>query len=659
MTRIIDKIHQRRRKRQALLKASKPGATKDDDESILPPGWYYSFEFFPPKTEPGLDNLLTRIDRMTRRLDPLFIDVTWGSEGSTSVRTMTLASEAQRYFGVDVLMHLTTTGLTREQLVSILNQAKTCGVHNILALRGDPPRGKRSWGQNEVSGGYCDRAVDLVKLIRELHGDYFGIAVAGHPEGHPSSTSLEEELRHLKEKLDAGADFIISQFFYSVPAFVEYVKQCRAYGITCPIMPGIMPIQSFSTFIRMTEYCSVEVPPSILNRLEVVKDDDEAVKAIGCEIAAEMCTEILAEKELDVDGVHFYTLNLERSVTTILMRMGAVDSIHPEDIKSESNQAHALPAEEAISSTADTLRTNVGRSLPWRPSALERRAKEEVRPINWANRPKSYVMRTEDWDEFPNGRWGDSTSPAFGELSNLSHFYSFTIGSEDDRRAMLGHAPQRAQDVYDVFAAYVEGKIPHIPWCETPLQPESFVIQKELVDINKAGYLTINSQPAVNGKPSLDKIFGWGGGGGYVYQKEYCECFCSPEHTQALVEMVKKNSALNLYAVNIRGEELRVGLELGGVTALTWGVFPNREILQPTIFDPSVFLVWSEEAFSIWTSMWLNLYDMDSPSYELIENIRDTYFLVAIIDNDYIGSNGGSTGSLWKTMLDAYKLSKA
>lgn len=198
------------------------------------------------------------------------------------------------------------------------------------------------------------------------------------------------------------------------------------------------------------------------------------------------------------------------------------------------------------------------------------------RPINWANRPKSYVMRTEDWDEFPNGRWGDATSPAFGELSDLSHFYTFTLGSEDDRRAMLGYNPTKPQDVYDVFAAYVEGKIPHIPWCETPLQAESFVIQKELLEINKAGFLTINSQPSVNGRPSSDKTFGWGGSGGYVYQKEYCECFCSPRHAQALVQMVNENPNLNLYAVNIRGDEMRVGLELGGVTALTWGVFPNR-----------------------------------------------------------------------------------
>lgn len=411
MTRIIDKINQIRQKRRAASSSlgrqssqdNNTTGNEDQEQDGVPTQWYYSFEFFPPKTEPGLDNLLTRIDRMTRRLDPLFIDVTWGSEGSTSARTMSVASQAQRYYGVDVLMHLTTTGMTKESLAAILNQAKSCGVHNILALRGDPPRGKQSWKPNDVSGGFCDRAVDLVKLIRELHGDYFGIAVAGHPEGHPSSTNMKDEMKHLKEKLDAGADFIISQFFYSVPAFLEYVKQCRAHGITCPIMPGIMPIQSFSTFIRMTKYCGVEVPNALLERLEPVRDDDEAVKAIGCEIAAEMCTEILASKDVDVDGVHFYTLNLERSVTTILMRMGAVDFIHQ---NGETNGDDSKASEDAdvnndaFSSTVDTVRTNAGRLLPWRPSALAQRSKEEVR----------YVSMNEGlfWLEYfhlPSHRW--------------------------------------------------------------------------------------------------------------------------------------------------------------------------------------------------------------------------------------------------------------
>ena len=116
------------------------------------------------------------------------------------------------------------------------------GIRNILALRGDPPKGKRSWSKGDVSGGDCDRSIDLVKLIRELHGDYFCIACAGHPEGHPGSYSREDELKHLKEKIDAGADFIITQFFYDADLFLEYVRTCRSVGIDCPILPGILPM---------------------------------------------------------------------------------------------------------------------------------------------------------------------------------------------------------------------------------------------------------------------------------------------------------------------------------------------------------------------------------------------------------------------------------
>jgi len=239
---------------------------------------------------------------------------------------------------------------------------------------------------------------------------------------------------------------------------------------------------------------------------------------------------------------------------------------------------------------------------------------------------------------------GDATSPAFGELSDLSHFYSFTLGSEDDRRAMLGETPTQFSDVYEVFARYVEGDVPHLPWCDTPLQPESFLIQRQLAALNRTGFLTVNSQPAVNGLPSTHPSFGWGGKGGFVYQKAYCECFVSPENAKKLVSMV--SPSMNLYAVNHAGDEIRVDMEEGGVTALTWGVFPNREILQPTIFDPSTFLVWAEEAFSLWTTMWLNLYEDETDSYDLIERIRDTFYLVAIIDNDFMSSD-----SLWNALL--------
>jgi methylenetetrahydrofolate reductase (NADPH) len=659
MGKIIDNLKLRReqRKLEANLGAHSENSPDDPQQKNPAPGWYYSFEFFPPKTEAGLDNLLTRIGRMTRRLDPLFIDVTWGGS-STTARTLAVASHTQKYYGVDVLMHLSAQGMTATQLERVLDQARSSGIQNILVLRGDPPKGKRSWEVGDVSGGDCYRAIDLVKFIRKLHGDYFGIAVAGHPEGHPSSTSLQEELTHLKEKVDVGVDFIITQFFYDTDVFLQFVKNCRDAGINCPILPGIMPIQSFLSFTKMTEYCNIAVPKEVYERVEAVKDNDESVKEIGCEIAAEMCRRILAESE-EVDGVHFYTLNLERSVTSILKSMGGINFIEPS--QSEANLADAATkkndggsAHSPTPSMAAAVRANNGRTLPWRPSAMEERNKREhVRPINWSNRPMSYVMRTEDWDEFPNGRWGDSTSPAFGELSDLSHFYSFSLGSDDDQRAMLGNNPTDPKDVYEVFARYIEGKIPVIPWCETPLQPESFLIQPQLAQLNRAGFLTINSQPSVNAASSTHETFGWGSPGGYIYQKAYCELFCSPENMQRLVDMVKGHETMNVYAVNVHGDEVKQGAYPGGITALTWGVFPNREILQPTVFDPSTFLVWAEEAFSLWTHMWLNLYEFDSESFELIENIRDTYYLCAIIDNDFVSQADQEGSSIWKAMLEA------
>lgn len=317
--------------------------------------------------------------------------------------------------------------MDRETLERVLNQAKSCGIHNILVLRGDPPRNQPGgqWGVGSVSGGHCNRAIDLVRFIRELHGDYFGIAVAGHPEGHSSSHTLEEELGHLKEKIEAGADFIITQLFYDVTHFLDYVQRCRQVGITCPILPGIMPIQSYSSFLRMTEFCDISVPNHVMERLRPIKGDDEAVKAIGCEIAADMAREILnCEREgVDVDGIHFYTLNLERSVTTILTSMGVFESKSEVLGKGDTgNEKGSVGTDRVLDvSNQDSLNANMNpgvvalprtrRPFPWRPSTMERRGKEDVRPINWANRPKSYINRTDDWDEFPNGRWGDSTSP--------------------------------------------------------------------------------------------------------------------------------------------------------------------------------------------------------------------------------------------------------
>jgi methylenetetrahydrofolate reductase (NADPH) len=222
-----------------------------------------------------------------------------------------------------------------------------------------------------------------------------------------------------------------------------------------------MAIQSYKSFVKMTSYCQIKVPKFILDALEPIKDNDEAVKAYGVDLGVKMCQKLI---EAGNQYIHFYTLNLERSVQKILESMG---------------------------------QTSVAkRTLPWKPSVEPKRKAEAVRPIYWANRPKSYLARTESWDDFPNGRWGDNRSPAFGELTE-SHFYSIAAGPLDERKAMWGECPLTLDDIYSVFVGYIEGKVPKLPWCEQSLDLETGAIKNMLLDLNKNGFLTINSQVRV------------------------------------------------------------------------------------------------------------------------------------------------------------------
>lgn len=697
------------------------------DNPVLP---YYSFEFFPPKTDTGVDNLYIRMDRMME-LEPLFIDVTWGAGGCTRDLTLAISKYAQKFIGAEVLMHLTITNLTKTDIENILQQARDEGIMNILALRGDPPRGSTDWAPHPEG---LSSALELVKFIREKHGDYFCIGVAGYPEGYPSaySVSFEEkllkEVKELKLKLDAGADFILTQFFYDASKFLNYLALCRENGISCPIIPGIMPFQSYSSFIKMISYCKTNVPVNILNEIEKIKDDDEKVKKYGVEVGIQLCKDLM---ENGVQGFHFYTLNLELSVTQIL---------------------------EVGFDVSNTR--GMRRSLPWRASRANLKGKqEEVRPINWSHRHKSYITRTFDWDEFPNGRWGDNRSPAYGELNHLPFFHpkveqeedslnllkknhllnTFIVSSNDllvasnrdTRLAMWGESLVSEEEVFDVFAKYLEGKIPIIPWCTTPLQPETSTLITRLISLNKSGYLTINSQPVVNGIPSSDSVFGWGGADGRVYQKAYLEFFTSLNRLKLLEELLvygepdskeNKYKHLVMYAINSEGNlkviqgnnpnAVEVDIKTGQtnyyyskpsdlsrlklhqnsfnsfnsfsslnttsnsnspksnsthltpstsfinnnyniytssnstssahllkrVTALTWGSFPNKEIIQPTIFDVESFKVWSKESFALWIDTWACIYDDETETAELLHMIHDEYYLVAIIDNDYFDS---------------------
>ncbi|ETV95252.1 methylenetetrahydrofolate reductase [Aphanomyces invadans] len=556
---------------------------------------FYSFEFFPPKTPAGVTNLYSRMDRMAL-LEPLYCDMTWGAGGSTANKTIELSANAQKLSGLEMLMHLTCTNMPKGSIKNALDSAKDAGIQNILALRGDPPRGQTEF--KECEGGFSF-AIDLVKYIREEYGDYFCIAVAGYPEGHSDADDLDTDILHLKEKVDAGADFVVTQLFYDVKNYLKFVDKCRAVGVTVPIVPGIMPIQNYNGFVRMSTMCS-HVPEEILQALEPIKDNDEAVKEYGVQLGIHMCKELLAQ---GVPGLHIYTLNLERSTRLILEGLG--------------------------------LTATARRELPWRPSTLAKRAGESVRPIFWANRPKSYLDRTANWDEFPNGRWGSSESPAFGELNES--YYLHATASVQERKAMWGENPVTYEDVYETFTRYVMGAVKSLPWCDTPLHLETKSIQERLAAVNRAGYLTINSQPRVNAAPSDDPMFGWGGPGGHVYQKAYVECFVSPENLKRIIEKCNKMKHVQYHAVDVHGNSYS---NCGkGTTAVTWGSFPNKEILQPTIVDTDSFMAWKDEAFSLWLSMWASLYNDESPAHALIHQIRDTFFLVSIVDNNFVNGN--------------------
>ncbi|KIM44648.1 hypothetical protein M413DRAFT_358456 [Hebeloma cylindrosporum] len=556
---------------------------------------WWSFEYFPPRTAQGLQNLLDRIERM-RALGPEFIDITWNAGGRTSDLTSEMVKTCQGLIGIETCMHLTCTNMPKEKVDIALKDAKQHGCRNVLALRGDPPQGKDEW--EAVEGGFV-HGIDLVRHIRREYDDYFDIAVAGFPQ-HMTLPPEERdnEIRWLKEKIDAGVSFIFTQMFYDVQLFIDWVKAIRAAGITVPIVPGIAPIQTWNGFQRATSLAKITIPQNFLDVLEPVKNDDEKVREIGTKLVADMCRTIL-EADIGVRGLHFYTMNLERGTKMLLEELGLVPRI--ETIK----------------------------PLPWRQSLTPSRRQETIRPIFWANRTKSYISRTENWDEYPNGRFGDSRSPAYGELDGYGVWIKQT---KEDALKLWGH-PTTFSDISSLFAKFCSSELSALPWSDQAPSVETSVISKQLAQINELGFLTINSQPAVNGARSDDKVFGWGPSNGYVYQKAYLEFFVSPTLLEVLLSQIERDSNITYYVINKRGD-LRTNTHSDGPNAVTWGVFPGKEIVQPTIVEAVSFMAWKDEAFEL-GAQWAKLYEHNSPSQKLISEFMDTSFLVNVVHNDF------------------------
>lgn len=213
---------------------------------------------------------------------------------------------------------------------------------------------------------------------------------------------------------------------------------------------------------------------------------------------------------------------------------------------------------------------------------------------------------------------------------------NFKAGSKDDRLQLWG-TPEKPVDLYRVFEQFIDGAVNRLPWCENAIQLETVPLKEQLKKLNRFGFLTINSQPRVNGVASTDSAVGWGGPGGYVYQKAYFEFFCSANNVAKIQKMADEFPGLTYTAVNFKGEKI-TNLKLGEktVNAVTWGVFPNREIVQPTVVDVDSFLVWKDEAFALWLSQWQPLYEQGTAAWDLIQEVHDTYFLVNVVDNDYM-----------------------
>ena len=524
---------------------------------------YFSLEFFPPKTQSGFNNLQSRLARMAAALRPLFVTVTWGAGGSTSSKSLELAEVCQRQLNLPTVLHLTCTNMKKKMVDEALEVCKELGVRNVLALRGDPPREEYKEDEPDEDGGEdFTWAIDLVRYIRKNHGDYFCVGVAGYPEGHADEShpeagkqSVEADVPFLAEKVKAGANFIMTQLTYDVDAYGKYEAHLRNYQDggkyifeKIPIIPGLMPIQSYQIVKRITKLSHARLPPPISKRIEQVKNDDEAVKKVGVDVLSELVEGIkrLPQPKGLPKGLHFYTLNLEKSVSFILERCGLIPPVRettpgessdsdavvddgktpngveqptPRFSRRRASSVNAQPHNRVI---LDPQRSDRPGSRDGQPQIVRHETRDRGTgiPASDPSRKHSLLIsegqgslgREATWDDFPNGRFGPSHAPSWGEIDGYGP--TLKVGPATARK-LWGH-PKSTEDVTKVFRAHVLGELSFLPWSDDPsedasaLRPETATIRGELLALIDKGYWTVASQPAVDGVKSDDEVFGWG-----------------------------------------------------------------------------------------------------------------------------------------------------
>ncbi len=279
----------------------------------------FSFEFFPPKTEVDWDKLFQTIADLMP-LKPAYVSVTYGAGGSTRDRTHKLVVRIKQETDLTVVSHLTCVGSSQDEIKSILQNYWDGGIENILALRGDPPKGQKDWVYANDCFGY---AADLVSFIKQ-NFPQMGVGVAGFPEGHPDTPNRLKEIDYLKAKVDAGADYIVTQLFFDNRDFYDFRERCELAGIHVPIIAGIMPITTRHGMVRMAELAAgARLPARLLKSVARADDNDDYVEKVGIHWATEQVRDLI---DNNVRGIHFYTLNNSRATLKIYEALGVRDS---------------------------------------------------------------------------------------------------------------------------------------------------------------------------------------------------------------------------------------------------------------------------------------------------------------------------------------------
>jgi methylenetetrahydrofolate reductase (NADPH) len=601
--------------------------------------------------------------------------------------------------------------MSRALIDEALEEAKVLGIRNILALRGDPPRSEEynMHGEDDSNKDFTF-AVDLVRYIRKKYGDYFCLGVAAYPEGHPVDSYQDvqdpvRDLPYLVEKTLAGADFIMTQLTYDIDAYTKFEQMLRNHESgafkTIPIIPGLMPIHSYKILTRTTKLSHVKVPPQIMSKLEAVKHDDDAVKRIGVDVLSGL---VEAVKEIPCPGFrgfHFYTLNLEKTVSFIIERCGLIPD-YPEDTNAVVDDDYTTAPTGAQNRSLSRRRASSVNSLPHNrvivdrlqvPSDGSSRASTHEAPAASAGMPamppdrnttlqisegQGALGREATWDDFPNGRWGDARSPAFGEIDGYGP--SLHVSGAVARR-IWGY-PVSREDISTLFRRHVSGDLYIVPWSEggaeensSGLNAETEVIRPELLKlIDSKGWWTLASQPAVNGVRSDDATFGWGPPGeGFVFQKPFVEFFCPSKDFQTVLKPLfakHGHEKLAWFATNVKGEfesslpadpahADTIEMNPNNVNAVTWGVFRGKEIVTPTIIEEVSFRAWGEEAFRIWDE-WRRVYPRGTPTERLLEEVKNDVWLVCVVGQDFgAGTENGSeeeqqeTKWMWNVLINS------